>query len=38
MVALWNFAGKKLAGHRRFKGGDFYLSVPADITDVEKKA
>lgn len=38
MIALWNFMMSKLAGHRKLKGGEFYLAVPADITEVEKQA
>lgn len=38
MIALWNFMLSALAGHRRLKGGKFYIAVPADITKVEKHA
>ena len=38
MTALWNFMLSALAGHKKFKGGEFYIAVPADITEVEKKA
>ncbi len=38
MTTLWNFMLSALAGHRKFKGGEFYIAVPADITEVEKKA
>lgn len=38
MVALWNFMMPNLGGHRKLKGGEFYIAVPADITEVEKQA
>ena len=38
MIALWNFMLSALAGHKKFKGGEFYIAVPADITEIEKKA
>lgn len=38
MTALWNFMMSALSGHKRFKGGEFYIAVPADITEVEKQA
>lgn len=38
MIALWNFMLSALSGHRKLKGGNFYIAVPADITKVEKHA
>ncbi len=38
MIALWNFMAQKIAGHRKVKGADYYIAVPADISEVEKKA
>ncbi len=38
MIALWNFMLSALSGHRKLKGGKFYLAVPADTTKVEKHA
>ena len=38
MIALWNFMISALSGHRKLKGGKFYIAVPADTTKVEKHA
>lgn len=38
MIALWSFMGSKIARSRRMKGFQFYIAVPADITEVEKHA
>lgn len=38
MIALWNFMTTKVSGGRRLKGADFYITVPADIREVDKKA
>ncbi len=38
MIALWNFMVAKLYNNKKLKGGEFYLAVPADITEVEKQA
>lgn len=38
MIALWNFMGSKISRRRRMKGFQFYIAVPADITEVEKQA
>lgn len=38
MIALWNFMTTKVSGGRRLKGADFYIAVPADIREVDKKA
>ncbi len=38
MIALWDFMVEKVSGRRRLKGADFYISVPADIGQVEKNA
>ena len=37
MIALWSFMGSKIARSRRMKGFQFYIAVPADITEVEKQ-
>ncbi len=38
MLALWNFMGKKISGRKKLSRCQFYIAVPADITEVEKKA
>ncbi len=38
MIALWNFMVARVSGKRKLKGGEFYIAVPADITEVEKAA
>lgn len=38
MVALWDFMGVKISGKRKLNRCQFYIAVPADITEVEKKA
>lgn len=38
MVSLWNFMGKQLLGNRKLNRSQYYIAVPADITEVEKKA
>ncbi len=38
MVALWNFMIDKVSGNRKLKGADFYIAVPSDIREVDKKA
>ena len=38
MIALWNFMGAKISRSKRMKGFQFYIAVPADITEVEKHA
>lgn len=38
MVALWNFMGKAISGRRKMNRCQFYIAVPADITEVEKQA
>lgn len=38
MVALWDFMGKKVTGKRTIGHCQFYIAVPADITEVEKQA
>ena len=38
MIALWNFMGAKISRSKRMKGFQFYIAVPADITEVEKFA
>ncbi len=38
MVALWNYMGKMVSGKRKMNHCQFYIAVPADITEVEKQA
>ena len=38
MVSLWDFMGSRLSGGRKMKKSQYYIAVPADITEVEKKA
>lgn len=38
MVALWDFMGRKISGRRNLGHCQFYIAVPADITEVEKQA
>lgn len=38
MVSLWNYMGKIISGKRKMTGCQFYIAVPADITEVEKQA
>ena len=38
MVALWNFMGQAVSGKKKMKRCQFYIAVPADITEVEKQA
>lgn len=38
MVALWNFMGKAVCGRKKMNRCQFYIAVPADITEVEKQA
>ncbi|MDD7402737.1 MAG: rod shape-determining protein [Butyribacter sp.] len=38
MVALWNFMGQKISGKKKMNHCQFYIAVPADITEVEKNA
>lgn len=38
MIALWNFMNMHLSGKKKLKGCEYYLAVPADITEVEKQA
>lgn len=38
MIALWNFMVPKVTGRARGKGVDFYISVPSDISEIEKNA
>ncbi|MCD7825766.1 MAG: rod shape-determining protein [Clostridiaceae bacterium] len=38
MLALWNYMGKRISGKRKLNRCQFYIAVPADITEVEKKA
>lgn len=38
MVALWNFMGEAISGRKKLKRCQFYIAVPADITEVEKQA
>lgn len=38
MIALWNFMNQRITGKRKHKGCEYYLAVPADITEVEQQA
>jgi rod shape-determining protein MreB len=38
MVALWNYMGQKISGKKKLNRCQFYIAVPADITEVEKQA
>lgn len=38
MIALWNYMNDHVTGKRKQKHQEYYLSVPADITEVEKQA
>lgn len=38
MVSLWNYMGEYISGKRKLTHCQFYLAVPADITEVEKRA
>lgn len=38
MVSLWNYMGHMISGKRKLNHCIFYLTVPADITEVEKQA
>ncbi len=38
MIALWNYMNNHVTGKKKQKHQEYYLSVPADITEVEKKA
>lgn len=38
MIALWNFMGQSISGKKKMNRCQFYIAVPADITEVEKQA
>lgn len=38
MIALWNFMMTKISKGRKIKNADFYISVPADIREVDQNA
>lgn len=38
MVSLWNYMGQRISGKRKMNHCQFYIAVPADITEVEKQA
>ena len=38
MIALWDFLYSKIDKHYKKKAADFYIAIPADITDVEKQS
>lgn len=38
MIALWNFMNEKVSGKKKNNGCEYYIAVPADITEVEKNA
>lgn len=38
MVSLWNYMGRQISGKKKMNHCQFYIAVPADITEVEKQA
>ncbi|MCR5625160.1 MAG: rod shape-determining protein [Lachnospiraceae bacterium] len=38
MIDLWDFMTEKVSGTPKLKGSEFYIAVPADLTEVEKNA
>lgn len=38
MTGLWNYIFGKIAMEQKIKGAEFYIAVPCDITEVEKRA
>lgn len=38
MIALWNFMNENVTGKKKQKHQEYYIAVPADITEVEKQA
>lgn len=38
MIALWNFMMTKISKGRKIKNADFFISVPADIREVDQNA
>lgn len=38
MIALWNFMNEHVTGKKKLKHQEYYIAVPADITEVEKQA
>lgn len=38
MISLWNFMMNKISGKRKVKNADFYITVPADIREVDQNA
>lgn len=38
MIALWNYAFEHIANEQKMKSAEFYIAVPCDITEVEKRA
>ena len=38
MIALWNYAFGEIAAASKMKSAEFYIAVPCDITEVEKRA
>ncbi|MDO4166607.1 MAG: rod shape-determining protein [Eubacteriales bacterium] len=38
MIALWNFMNDHVTGKKKQKHQEYYIAVPADITEVEKQA
>ncbi len=38
MIALWNFMNDHVTGKKKHKHQEYYIAVPADITEVEKQA
>ena len=38
MISLWDFMMNKISGKRKNKNADFYITVPADIREVDQNA
>lgn len=38
MISLWNYMNVRISEKKKIKGYEYYLAVPADITEVEKQA
>lgn len=38
MIALWNYMNENVTGKKKQKHQEYYIAVPADITEVEKQA
>ncbi|MCR5586909.1 MAG: rod shape-determining protein [Lachnospiraceae bacterium] len=38
MIKLWDFMAEKVSGTPKLKGSEFYIAVPADFSEVDKRA